>query len=153
MTFYDKIIKEQFARGKNDALDLRSRSADMDGTQIIAEELKIPTFDPTKDYLSWSVGSPVKELLDGEYQVFKLLQPHNASHYTGTPSTLPALWSICHTTDPYKAKPYLAPNGTSGMYMKDECCIENNEVFRSLVDDNVYAPSAYLDNWERVDEI
>ena len=52
---------------------------------------------------------------DGE-QVYKLLQPYNASTWPDQrPADLPALWSICHTKDPARAKPYQAPNGTSGM--------------------------------------
>ena len=147
MTIYEKLIKQQYDRGFNDARDLRSRAPELDGTQVIAEEIKIPRFDSTKDYSSWIVGSPVKY----NSQIYKLLQPYNAANYEGTPSTLPALWSICHTTDPYKAKPFMAPNGTSGMYMIGECCTENGKTYKSLVDNNVYAPSAYLQNWEEVD--
>ena len=134
-----KIMKEQ---GKTDALDLRERAKDLDGTAIIAEEQKIPLFDGNKDYSTWNIGSPVCEFVDGEIQVFKLLQPHNASHYpNSTPSNTPALWSICHTKDVDKAKPYLAPNGTSGMYMTDEVCIKDSKVWRSTQDNNPYPPN------------
>ena len=37
------LMKE---KGKADALDLRSRAKDLDGTAIIADESKIPLFDP-----------------------------------------------------------------------------------------------------------
>ena len=43
---YHNIMK---AQGKADALDLRSRAPDLDGTAIIAEESKAPNFDPEKD--------------------------------------------------------------------------------------------------------
>ena len=56
------LMKE---KGKADALDLRSRAKDLDGTAIIAEESKIPLFDPNKDYSNWAVGSPVYEIVDG----------------------------------------------------------------------------------------
>jgi len=134
-----KIMKEQ---GKADALDIRNRAKDMDGTAIIAEQQKIPVFDNTKDYSSWGVGSPVCEIIDGEIQVFKLIQPHNASHYPdSTPSNTPALWSICHTKDTEKAKPYLAPNGTSGMYMLDEVCTKDGKTWKSTQDNNPYPPN------------
>ena len=149
MTLSEQILRQQFERRKADALDLRSRAPELDGTATIAEERKAPIFDPVKDYSNWPVGSPVRELVGNEYQVFKLLQPHNASHYpTSTPSNTPSLWSICHTTEPIQAKPFLAPNGTSGMYMLGECCTENGHIYRSLVDNGVYAPSAYASNWE-----
>lgn len=137
-------------QGLTDARDLRSRAADMDGTAIIAEEEKIPQFDPVKDYSSWKVGAPVYEIIGGERQIFTLMQPYNAANYSGTPSTLPAIWSIRHTKDPKKAKPYLAPNGTSGLYMLDECCTENGKTWSSTQDNNPYSPSAYPLYWDEV---
>ena len=132
------LMKE---KGKADALDLRSRAKDLDGTAIIAEESKIPLFDPEKDYSSWAVGSPVWEEVDGERQVFGLIQPHNASHYPGsTPSNTRALWSLKHTKDAAKAKPWVAPLGTSGMYMTDEVCKYSDKLWKSKRDNNPYEP-------------
>lgn len=132
------LMKE---KGKADALDLRSRAKDLDGTAIIAEESKIPRFDPEKDYSSWAVGSPVWEEVDGERQVFGLIQPHNASHYPGsTPSNTRALWSLKHTKDAAKAKPWVAPLGTSGMYMTDEVCKYSDKLWKSKRDNNPYEP-------------
>ena len=89
------ILNEQIERGKADALALRNAAPTMTDGELIASAHCIPKFNPTKDYSSWTVGSPVKELVDGEYKVFRLLVPHNASDYNGTPSTLSDLWSIC----------------------------------------------------------
>lgn len=149
MNNQDMILGVMKAQGKADALDLRSRAADMDGTGIIAEEAKAPAFDPAKDYSAWPVGAPVR---DGG-QVYKLIQPHNAASYQGTPSTLPALWSITHTRDAARAKPYAPPNGTSGLYMKDECCTKDGTTWRSLADDNPYPPGEVGtgDFWEVVE--
>jgi hypothetical protein len=132
--------------GRADALSLRSRAANMDGTAIIAEEQKIPAWDPQKDYSGWPVGAPVAH--DGN--VFGLLQPHNASYYMAAPADLPALWSPKHTKDPAKAKPWLVPNGTSGLYNTGECCTFDGAVKRSLRDNNPYSPGDYPDWWEDV---
>ena len=145
MKSQEMILDVMRQQGRVDALDLRSRAAEMDGTAIIAEEAKAPEFDPEKDYSGWPVGAPVR---DGE-QVYKLLQPHNAAHYPGVrPANSPTLWSVTHTKDPARAKPWKKPDGTSGMYMRDECCTESGTVWRSVVDDNAFAPSAYPQNWE-----
>lgn len=146
------VLNAMRSQGRADALDLRNRAADMDGTAIIAEEEKIPQFDSQKDYSSWKVGAPVYEIIDGEHQIFTLIQPYNAANYSGTPSTLPAIWSIRHTKDPKKAKPWLAPNGTSGLYMKDECCTENGKTWRSAQDNNAFSPSAYPLYWNEITE-
>lgn len=142
MTNKDIVLSIMKEQGKADALNLRERANDMDGTSIIAEEQKIPLFNGNNNYSTWNIGSPVCEPVDGKMQVFKLLQPYNASHYpNSTPSNSPALWSICHTKDVDKAKPYLAPNGTSGMYMIDEVCTKDNKVWRSTQDNNPYPPN------------
>ena len=137
-------------KGTADALDLRERAADLDGTAVIAEEEKAPDFVPGKDYSQWPTGAPVR---DGE-QVYKLIQPHDAAGWPDQrPGDLPALWSICHTKDPLKAKPYQAPNGQSGMYMTDECCTEGGHVWRSTMDNNVWAPSGYPAGWADLGEV
>ena len=138
------VMREQ---GRADAQSLRERANALDGTAVIAQEQAVPPFDATKDYTSWPPGAPVLD--DG--QVYKLIQLYNAADHPGTrPGDLPALWSICHTRDPACAKPYLPPNGTSGMYMSGECCTEGGKTYRSKIDNNVWPPSGYPDGWEEV---
>lgn len=147
------IIRQQ---GKADALALREASPDMTGTELIDEERKIPPFDPKKDYSSWPVGAPVTD----EGQVWPLLIPHNAASYAGRPSTLRALWSLAHTTDPAKAKPWVASYGQSGLYMLDECCTYpapdgTIHVFRNLYENNEFPPLTLNveDRWEDLGEV
>ena len=90
------------------AMRALGRAADMDGTAIIAEEAKLPSFAPAKDYSNWPWGAPVA---DGG-QVWTLLQPHNTANYEGRPATLRALWELRHTKDPAHAKPFVEPYGT-----------------------------------------
>lgn len=144
MTGREIVLGVMRELGRADARSLRNRAADMDGTAIIAEGAKIPPFDPAKDYSGWPMGGPVT---DGG-QVWTLLQPHNAAHYEGRPATLRALWGLCHTKDPAKAKPFVAPCGTSGMYMAGECVLEDGIVFRCLVDNTVHRPDALPSAWE-----
>ena len=147
MTSKDFVLSVFRENGRNDALSLRSRAAEMDGTAVIAEEHKVPIWDGSRDYSGWPVGAPV---IHGG-NVFGLLQPHNASYYGGDPSTLPALWSPMHTKDPTKAKPWLAPNGTSGLYQADECCLWDGSVYRCNHGDNPYSPGDYPIWWEVVE--
>lgn len=130
--------------GRNCALDLRARAAGLTGTEIIAEDTFAPPFDPEKDYREWPVGAPVR---DGD-QTFTLIQPYNAAHYPGVrPKDYPAGWSPCHTKDPAKAKPYMPPNGQSGLWMLDEVCTENGRVYRNKYVNNDFQPSAMPDRW------
>lgn len=143
----DIVLDTMRTQGKSDALDLRGRAADMDGTGIIAEEVKAPAFDPTKDYSEWPVGAPVTD----EGQVWTLLQPHNAADHEGRPSTLRALWGLCHTKDPAKAKPWVDAYGTSGMYMTGECYVDGDGVVHRALQDNLIHDAAALpEAWETV---
>lgn len=130
--------------GRSDALKLREEAAVLTGTQIIDREMAIPAFDPQKDYSAYPVGAPVA---DGG-QVWTLIQPYNASYYDGRPADLRALWGLAHTTNPARAKAWVEPQGTSGMYMKGECYKdEDGAVWAALYDNTVYPASVMPDYW------
>lgn len=133
--------------GKHDASMLRNEAKDLTETQIIAREMSIPAFNPQKDYSSWPVAAPVTD----EGQVWVLIQPHNAAVYEGRPATLRALWALCHTKDPEKAKPWVDVYGTSGMYMTNECYKdEEGNVWRCLNDNTIHTAAAYPAGWALV---
>lgn len=134
--------------GRADALKLREEAASLTGTQIIDREHSAPAFDPTRDYSGFPAGAPVTD----EGQVWLLIQPHNAAHYEGRPATLRAIWALAHTTNPEKAKPWVDPYGTSGMYMTGECYKDvDGNVWRCLKDDVAYDAATYPEVWEKVD--
>lgn len=133
--------------GRRDAIALREKASTMTGTQLIDSEHCIPPWDQNRDYSNWPVGSPVVD----EDQVWTLITPHNASHFTGRPSELRAIWSLAHTKDPKKAKKWVAPFGTSGMYMTDECYkADDGKIFRCKKDNTVYDAITYPAYWEEV---
>lgn len=145
MTDKELVLSIMRAQGRADALALRTAAADMTGTEIIDREHQAPAFDPGKDYSGWPAGAPVSD----EGQVWKLIQPHNAANYDGRPATLRALWSLCHTTDPAKAKPWVDPYGTSGMYMLGECYVDaDGVVHRCKADNTVHDAAALPSAWE-----
>ena len=157
MTSKERVLQREHDRGhpggkvqgKADALDLAQRADGMDGTAIIAEEQKVPMFVSGADYSNCPKGAPIGEIVDGEVQIFTMITPVNTANYPGiTPNTERSLYSLCHTTNPKKAKPFVDARGTSGMYNLDECCTENGHVWRNLYQDNVYRPSALPERWE-----
>lgn len=139
-----------FEEGRRQALDMQHRSPEMTGTEIIAEEFNVPAWDKAHDYTGWKAGYPVHD----EGQVWLLLIPHNAAHYTGRPSGLRALWGLAHTTDPEKAKPWVAPSGVSGLYMVNECCTYDGHIWRNRHDRNEFPPLTLNveDRWEDLGE-
>ena len=133
--------------GKREAIELRAGAADLDGTAIIAMERAVPAWDKQQDYTGWPVGSPVAD----EDQVWTRITPHRAADYEGRPSTLRALWNLCHTKDPAKAKPWVNPEGQSGMYMIGECYrAENGTVYRCKQDNCVWDANGLSSAWEEV---
>lgn len=143
----DGLTKGMYDYGRNEALKLRqeaiSRSADR--TAIIAKEEFVPEW---REGPYNTVGAVVRE----GTQIYRVLQAHDSTGNPGwKPSATPALFEVYHTKDPAKAKPYVAPYGTSGLYDKDEVCLwTDGIVYKSLVDNNAYSPADYAANWEKV---
>lgn len=143
------LIDVMRSLGRADALALRDSAAGMTGTEIIQSEHCVPAWDGSKDYTEWPVGAPVSDA----GQVWTLLQPHNAAHYEGRPGDLRALWGLCHTKDPERAKPWVEPLGTSGMYMSGECYQDTEGTVWSCKHDNTVHDAAALPSaWEEVEE-
>ena len=133
--------------GRANALALREEAKDLTGTEIIDREHCIPAFDPQRDYSDFPVGAPVTD----EGQVWILIQPYNAANYTGRPSELRALWGLAHTKNPAKAKAWVNPLGTSGMYMADECYkADDGKVYRCKFDNTVFNADAHPAGWEEM---
>lgn len=131
--------------GRHEAAALRETASTLTGTEIIAQERAVPPWDAQKDYTGCPKGTPVTD----EGQVWTLITPHRAADYQGRPSTLRALWGLAHTTDPARAKPWVDPQGTSGMYMRGECYrAADGTVYRSLQDNMVYDATAQPNAWE-----
>lgn len=148
MTSKERVLQRERLRGKADVLDLAARASTLTPTQIIDEESKIPVFVWGTDYSKCPAGTPIRQKVDGEWQVFTMITPVNTSHYPNiTPNTERSLYSLCHTKNPKKAKAWVAPLGISGLYSADECCTDTGHVWQSNVNDNAYSPSAYPANW------
>ena len=132
---------------KENALHLKTQGEGMSGTEIIDQEIFVPEWKPANYQ---TVGAPVCY----EGQVYKVLQAHDSTaNPDWTPAATPALWSVCHTTDPAKAKPWAEPQGTSGMYQLGECYIaDDGTIYRQIYDgDNVYNAEALPERWETVE--
>lgn len=145
MTNKELVLEVLNKLGIAEAANLQEKFSEMTDTEIIDLERAVPDWSKDKDYTSSPVGTPVAD----EGQIWGLIQPHRASDYDGRPSTLRALWNLKHTKNPIKAKPWVDPYGTSGMYMKDECYLDaDGHVYRSNTDNNVWDHTAYAQYWD-----
>lgn len=138
MNSKERVLQREREKGRAAALSLAMRANDMDGTSLIREESNIPLWSENAVYTSEHIGYPIQ---DNE-QVFTILQAHTPANNPGVrPADLPAIYSIKHTKDADRAKPYIAPHGTSGLYMIDEVCTKDNKIWISLVDHNSWVPN------------
>lgn len=148
----EQSLAKMREKGAYDAQVLQTKAVagEVTETEIIDNEISVPSFDPNKDYSNWKKDSPVAD--DG--QVWLLIQPHNASHYEGRPSTLRALWGLAHTKNPKNAKPYVAPYGTSGLYKPDECMIWTDGFVYICIapQPTEYTPESYPAWWKKYGE-
>ena len=139
-------------KGKADAADLQSRSSTMDGTELYAEGDKIPDFQAAKaqqNMLQRHAGTTdgfVCRSTAG--RVVRLLQNYDSNVYTGEPEELPAQWGFVWSNDPADALPFVAIS--TSPYQTGNCCTENGKTYRSKIDNNVWAPSAYSQGWDEV---
>ena len=135
-------------KGKADAADFQSRSADMTGTEMYAEEEKIPDFQAAKalmNMLQRPAGFVCKSTAG---RVVKLLQPYDSDIYTQEPEELPAQWGFKWSTDPAKALPFVALS--TSPYMTGDCCTWEGKIYRSNHDNNVWSPTDYPTYWDEV---
>lgn len=148
MTSKERVLKREYDRGYTNALNLQLNADVMTGTELNAADDNIPWFDTAcenMNMLDRAIGFVCKSSAG---RVVRLIQPYDSAIFTGQPEELPAQWGFKWSTDPAKAKPFVALS--TSPYNTGECCTEGDKTYRSLIDSNVYAPSAYPAGWEEV---
>ncbi len=137
------------AKGLDDAAKLQQESASMTGTELYAEEDKIPDFTAAcavMNMLQRPVGFVCRSTAG---HVVKLLQVYDSNTYPAEPEELPAQWGFVWSKDPAKAREFVAIS--TSPYMTGDCCTEGGVIYRSTMDNNVWPPSGYPQGWERVE--
>lgn len=148
MTDRDFVLETMKRSGKLTAQAVQEKSASMTGTELNAEDMYIPDFKEAvkkMNMLERKAGFVCKST---EGRVVKLLQPYDSTVYTGEPEDYPSLFGFVWSKDPAKAKPFIALS--TSPYNIDECCAENEKIYASTIDYNVYAPSTYPQGWREV---
>ena len=146
MTDRELVLETMRRSGKLIAADLQSRAPAMTGTEIIAEEDYLPGFDAAvkkKNMLERSAGFVCRSAAG---RAVKLIQPYDSTIYTQQPEDLPAQWGFYWSTDPKKAKPFIALS--TSPFNTGDCCTHEDHVWRSGQDGNVWAPGTVNVKWE-----
>lgn len=152
MTSRERVLKREYDRGRMAAQEVQEKSPNMTGTELNAVDDRIPQFKEAvkrMNMLDRHAG-----MTDGFVckssagRVVRLIQNYDSDIFTGEPEELPAQWGFVWSQDPAKALPFIALS--TSPYNTGDCCTENGEVYRSKMDNNVHAPSAYPQGWDLV---
>lgn len=131
--------------GQAIAQNIQTKAAEMSGTELYAVEEYIPDFKAACKKMNMLQRTAGFVCRSSAGRVVKLLQPYDSSIYTAEPEELPAQWGFVWSNDPYKAKDFIALS--TSPYMTGNCAAEGGYVYRSNVDNNVWAPSGYSQGW------
>lgn len=142
-----------YEAGRRDALELQERSQAMTGTEINAEEDKIPSFRAacaTQNMMNRKAGQTDGFVCKSSAgRVVRLIQNYDSDVFTAEPEDLPAQWRFVWSTDPDHAKPFLA--SSTSYYNNGDCCLNAaGEPRRSNIDVNTFAPDAAPQFWDAV---
>lgn len=149
MTSKERVLKREYDRGRLAALEVQERSPDMTGTELYSVDDRIPRFAEAvkkQNMLERPIGFVCKSSAG---RVVRLIQNYDSNVFTAEPEELPAQYGFVWSDDPAKALPFVAIS--TSPYMKGNCCMENGSTYRSTIDNNVWAPSAYPAGWEQVE--
>lgn len=151
LTDKEFVLDTMQRAGLTQAQAIQSKAPEMTGTELYAAEEYIPDFQAAcaaKNMLERSPGFVCRSTAG---RVVRLLQVYDSTVYTQEPEDLPAQWGFVWSTDPAKALPFIALS--TSPYGTGECCAENGHVYRSKVENNVWAPNAYGQGWEDLGEV
>ena len=131
--------------GQAIAQNIQTKAAEMSGTELYAVEEYIPDFKAACKKMNMLERTAGFVCRSSAGRVVKLLQPYDSSIYTAEPEELPAQWGFVWSDDPYKALEFIALS--TSPYMTGNCAAEDGWVYRSNIDNNVWAPSGYSQGW------
>lgn len=128
------------------AQSIQAQSQNMTGTELYENISYIPDFVEAckvKNIKDRQIGF-VCRTPDG--RIAKLTQTYDSNEINGDPESLQDYWNILWSNDPNDACQFI--NLSRSPYMTNDCCINNDVVYRSKIDNNNTAPDNNSENWE-----
>lgn len=145
----EECLEKMREKGAQDAQQVQTQAESLTGTELNGKKEAIPEFQAAAkkmNMLERKAGFVCKSTAG---RVVRLLQKYDSGIYTAEPEELPAQWGFVWSNDPAHALPFIALS--TSPYGEGNCCTENGVVYRSKIDNNVWAPSAYPQGWEKVE--
>lgn len=155
MTNKEKVLKREREKGRLAALSLQEKSSELTGTELNAMDDTIPLFRnavKTQNMLSRHADMKTGFVcISDAGRVVRLLQNYDSEIYPQQPEELPAQWGFVWSTDPSKAKPFIAM-ATSPYNIGEYCLNEAGIPCASNIDNNVWSPDSMPSYWTKYEE-
>lgn len=118
--------------------------------EVTANE-NINMFLPWQEGVAYNTGDMRAYSPDGEevLKLYKCLQAHT-SQVDWEPNVATSLWKVCGIAE-NGIPEWSQPISTSDAYMTGDEVMYNGVHYRSLIDNNVWAPDAYPQGWEVIE--
>ena len=99
----------------------------------------------------WTPGATVKpgDVLAWDGTLVECIQAHT-TQADWTPDKVPALWTSARKTAGQAPDEWKQPLGSSDAYKKGDRVTFQGKVYESLIDANVWSPTAYPAGWKKV---
>lgn len=144
----DRINSALYAQGKADAEALQAAAPTMTGTELNGAADAIPMFDAACKVMNMLQRPVGFVCCSSSGRIVKLLQPYDSDIYIQEPEMLPAQWGFVWSDDPSHARPFIALS--TSPYMRNNVCSWGLDIYRSIIDNNVWSPVDYPRGWEWV---
>ena len=154
MTDKELILDALRRIGMTIAESVQARSAEMTGTELNADDAYIPSFKEAvekQNMLTRKAGQTDGFVCRSSAgRVVRLIQNYDSTIYTQEPEGLLAQWRFVWSTDPAKARPFIALS--TSPYANGDCCLNNAGVQkRSNINNNVWSPDTNPEFWDDVE--
>lgn len=150
MTSKERVLERERQRGRAAAQEVQNKSAGMTGTELNAVDDRIPSFAAAvkkRNMLNRKAGQADGFVCRSSAgRVVRLIQNYDSDIYAAEPEDLPAQWRFVWSTDPAKARPFIAL--PTSPYNTGECSTHNGHVWRSGQDGNIWEPGTPGVKWD-----
>lgn len=152
----DFVLETMRNYGMSRARVIQENASEMTKDELNESRDFEPSFKAACETMNMLKRKPGFICVSSAGRVVKLLQVYDSSVYTQEPEELPAQWGFVWSTNPDYALPFIALS--TSPYMKDDVCSETTgegeeavtKIYRSKIDNNVWAPNAAPTMWEFV---
>lgn len=144
----DELAIENLAIKAEDAAEFRSTVNEIIGTLTDEQAIAAPVLFPVwQADVAYKAGDRVRY----EGKLYKVLQDHN-SQLDWEPISAPSLFAglLTDEEEPENILPWVQPDSTNAYSIGDKVIFEE-EIYESLIDNNVWSPVDYPAGWSKIE--